>query len=300
MSIDLIAGIGQDRQNQRLSTVCDLKAQESDAKAAIASSAMNPVDTMKLSDESFDVYLKANKKDTEQQFSLKKNFKDALQRFTNHALNINNYQFKASGKHAFIALNLLAEKSGVNLPGDFSTKVDETLSMLQEAWKLDDSASADHIYSQMVRIFGEDTSFQAPLPATLAQPESVQPAQLRSTENSPSVGLPPNNIEQASTLKSNLAAGDVRTEPVTTQENNIDKTIQDALFQFTEKLYVKNGYSHPIQDTDIKRVVNMLYEKLGQNFNTDQSKVGLQELLGIKSGSSIAEIMKTMERAYKL
>ncbi len=200
-------------------------------------------------------------------------FKDALVRFTEYALHLNGFTGVPKGNHFLLALNVLGVKSGVRVPDNVVENKEEILDAFKSAWGLSDNATADEIYSTMVRVFGEDRSF-SPNPSGPGQAPGLEPPV--DTPDGPADFRP----------------------PVDTPDRRGD--FRPALEAFTTQLFEEKGIPREPGDKDLHRVLNVLAEKLDLD-PANGSLVGqITRALGAHAGTTMDELLLAMTRAFNL
>ena len=192
-----------------------------------------------------------------------KRFLEALEGFTDYALHLNGFVGSGNGKEAFLALQVLAQKSGIRLPGNLTENREAVLDAFKEAWGLDDDADVRTIFDRMVRAFGGDTSYGPPEPGM-----------------EPDVGAePPVDVPSGSDTP-----GDFR----------------EALVRFTTGLLAKQGMEGAPGSEDLSRVLNVLAGNLGIQPGDGPLSTRIMAALGIHENADMGSMLTALERAFTL
>lgn len=245
------------------------------------------------------------------------NFMDALAKFTQHALQINGILEPVNGKHAYLALHVLADKSGVQIPGDLIEGKEEALDIFKKAWALDDLASADDIYEKMVRVFGEDTSFGFPKPSAgpgVGEPPPMEPPVNDLSPLKPSAQLSIATSPDAHPMEEAPAPGTSEDLPPISRrpdneafssneegpEPGWEHDFREAIEDFTLQLFKQAGMEKEPTDGELHWVLSQLYQKLDLSGNPKEMAADVFQALGMHEGATVEEIVAAMARAYRI
>ncbi len=226
----------------------------------------NNVDGVEVSEKARQAY-KNDADIPEKTGNFENTFKEALIRFTRYALDLNGFNMPPDGKHILLALNVLAQKSRIQIPENLQEGGGEALRSFQSAWQLDKDASAEQIFQQMVRVFGEDRSF----------------------------GL--NGASEGRSLSRPDAGRDTGVEDALSVVN--DK-FREALAQFTARLLEKAGIMKDPDGRDYNRTLNILAEKTGLSARDPGLISGITSAMGAGPDSSVSDFVTGMMRIFGL
>lgn len=250
-------------------------------------------------------------------YNFEANFMDALAKFTQHALQINGILEPVNGKHAYLALHVLADKSGVQIPGDLIEGKEEALEIFKKAWALDELASVDDIYEKMVRVFGEDTSFGFPKPSVdpgVGEPPPMEPPVNDEPPLKPSTQLSTAASADAHPIKEAPAPGISEGLPPISRRPDNDSFLNDeggtesgwesdfrkAIEDFTFQLFEQAGVDKEPTDGELHWVLSQLYQKLDLSGNPKEMAADVFQALGMHEGATVEEIVAAMARAYRI
>ena len=224
-------------------------------------------------------------------------FKDALMMFTEFGKQLNGVMGKATGQEAYLALQVLADKSGLELPGNLSANMDESLAAIRDAWGLDENSSTGDIFDAMVRVFGGDTSFGPPDSSTNGSeilgpegpPPPIQPEDVASLnpkdEMAPPVGTPPPDVA------TEVSEDGDETETLLAEMND---NLREALGQLTNRLFLDRGVAREPNPGDHQRVLDLISERLG--IEGEVTSESLLDALGLTADASVSDILSEMNR----
>jgi len=300
MSISHVSGLRCENKSQRIASLPN-EGVEINKRPKIAANKAHSLDRVNLSPEAQRAY-QQNKETVSGSEEFKNNFMEALTKFTNYAYHLNGYTGEANGKHAYMALQVLADKSGFKLPENMNHDSSNALNQFMTNWNMKEDASTDEIYSTMVRVFGGDTTFGME-GATPNQSASLNPGE-PFTSGSPDVATAPLPVDEPvpnftsgspgfETSPSPIDETVPKDEPVPNLGDNTNSNIREALSQLTNELLSKNGLTRSPGGKDFSRVANILLSKL----NSD-SGMNLADALGVKDGDSISDIYQAMKQTY--
>lgn len=234
------------------------------------------MDNVEVSETAKQAYLEEENNDPNEPDLMNK-FRLALIQFSNYALHINGRVGNATPMEGLYALAELANRSGIQMPGNLTEGKEELLEQFKTAWGLDDNSTVEDILAKMKEVFNDDRSYITHIPSEFE------------TENPPYT-----SVTEAGAAGATSATN---TDSVTAAN---DDRYNKALKQFTIELFDKKGVEREPQRQDYKRVLNVLSDKLGIPYSTAGLDLdAIIQAMDMPADASVNDIVREMARIFQ-